>query len=441
MKVFWSWQSDTSGKIGRYLIRDALLEAIDQLKQAPDIEEPTAKESREAIHLDQDIQGTAGSPDLARTILEKIDNSDVVIADVTLVGKLPDSTDADGKIIPGKKLINSNVAIELGYALCRLTDKKVLMVFNGHYGRHEDLPFDLRHKGGSINFTLPPDAGKERIDEERGKLKGRFVVALRPYLQDVPASSTPFAETPSTFTKAAYFQKDQFIAQAGRPGVDEITYSYTTESLCYLRLIPLSPLPKPLPLSTLLRVAQRAPLLKARDYNVTLVTHNEYGAIAYNPSSYSGGGTAKLNASTQLFDNGEIWSISASLIVTERNGRPEWVRLPALACLLFEQTYYDVLTSLIRFADEELSLKPPWCVELGLVGIKGLHLYTGSGMYAANGEGPIRKSEVIHRMVLNDGKGTILNSLLLEFFSQVYDAAGEKRPEGFHGFPPNRPTG
>jgi len=438
MKVFWSWQSDTPGKTGRFLVRDVLREAINELKQAPDIDEPTARE----IQLDQDIQDTTGSPDLARTILDKIDNSDVVIADVTLVGKLPDSTDADGKTVPGKKVINSNVAIELGYAFSRLTDKNVLMVFNGHYGRHEDLPFDLRHKGGSIKFTLPPDADKKRIDEEGKKLKDRFVLALRPFLESAAAPpSVPFPETPSTFSKAAYFQKGEVIAQAGRPGVDEITYSYTTESLCYLRLIPLSPLPKPLPLSTLLRVAQRAPLLKPRDYDVIRVTHNEYGAIAYDPSSDADTGPARLKGSTQLFENGEIWSISAILIVTERNGRPEWVLLPALACLLFEQTYYDVLTSLIRFADKGLSLKPPWRIELGLVGIKGLHLYTGSGLYAANGEGPIRKSEVIYRMVLNDDQETTLKSLLLEFFSQVCDAAGEKRPENLYGFPLNRPTG
>ncbi len=202
MKVFWSWQSDTPGKIGRFFVRDALREAIEELKQAPEIEEPTARETREAIHLDQDIQGTTGSPDLARTILDKIDVSNVVVADVTLVGSTSDSTNAEGKTIPDKKLINSNVAIELGYAFCKLTDKNVLMVFNGHYGTHEDLPFDLRHKGGSITFTLPPNADKKRIDEERKKLKDRFVLALRPFLERAAAPpSVPFPRGLRTFKK------------------------------------------------------------------------------------------------------------------------------------------------------------------------------------------------------------------------------------------------
>lgn len=156
MKVFWSWQSDTPGSIGRFFVRDALKEAIEVLKQAPDIEEPTTAESRERLHLDHDRQGVPGSPDLARTILEKIDASAVVVADVTLVGSTPDAGER-----AGKKLINSNVTIEHGYALCAITDSRVLMVFNRHYGAHEELPVDLRHKAGALVFDLPPRRGQE----------------------------------------------------------------------------------------------------------------------------------------------------------------------------------------------------------------------------------------------------------------------------------------
>jgi hypothetical protein len=60
-----------------------------------------------------------------------------------------------------KKLINSNVAIELGFAFQALGDGFVLLVMNNYYGRIEELPFDLRHKGGIIAFTLPPGAPKE----------------------------------------------------------------------------------------------------------------------------------------------------------------------------------------------------------------------------------------------------------------------------------------
>jgi hypothetical protein len=90
VKIFWSWQADTPGKTGRHFVRAALAEAVAALKQPEDIEEPAAGVARDALHLDHDRQGVAGSPDLAATIFRKIDAAAVFVADVTLVG----STDA-----------------------------------------------------------------------------------------------------------------------------------------------------------------------------------------------------------------------------------------------------------------------------------------------------------------------------------------------------------
>lgn len=172
MKIFWSWQSDTPEQIGKYLVRDALRVAINRLKQAEDIDEPT----RDDLHLDQDTQGTTGSPDLVPTIFSKIEKSEVIVADVTIVGK----TDED------KRLINSNVAIELGYALHACTDARVLLVFNEHYGSYEHLPFDLRHKGGGVVFDLAPQADRKQIMVVRDSLADDFFRKLKPFLQEPP---------------------------------------------------------------------------------------------------------------------------------------------------------------------------------------------------------------------------------------------------------------
>jgi hypothetical protein len=37
MKVFWSWQADTPGNVGRFFVRDALAEVIKALKTDEDI--------------------------------------------------------------------------------------------------------------------------------------------------------------------------------------------------------------------------------------------------------------------------------------------------------------------------------------------------------------------------------------------------------------------
>jgi hypothetical protein len=435
MKIFWSWQSDTPGKIGRFLVRDSLQEAIQQLKEAPDIEEPTTKENREALHLDHDVKGVTGSPDLASTIFDKIDVSEVVVADVTLVGQTPDTIDAKKAPVPGKKLINSNVAIELGYALRAVTDKHVLMVFNEHYGKHEALPFDLRHKGGSITFSLAPDADAAKIEAEKKKLKAQFVAKLKPYLsaEAVPAA-TQFEETPWTFSKATYFQKGETLAQVGVPNEDEVSFSYEADVFSYIRLIPTKRLDRPLPLALLVQEVQHAPLI-SRQFG-GLQGQNDYGALICEPGSNPPRGRGKLNASTQLFQNGEIWSIGANLIVTERGQRPQWIKLPALPSLVFEQIYYDKLRALIDFASKHLGLNPPWLIECGVAGIRGLNLLLPPKDFF----GPVRKTEIIHRMVVNDAGTPAVDAFLFAFFSAVYDATGYARPAALHGFPPARPT-
>src|ERR1700756_3018793 len=174
MKVFWSWQSDTPGKIGRHFVRDALTAAIEQLKQTAEIEEPTAREARSAMHLDQDRKGIPGSPDLARVILEKIEQSAVFVADVTPVGITTTQTEEAQR----KKIINPNVAIELGYALHALGDRALLMVMNEHYGGRADLPFDLQSKAGPIMFDLAPDADRKTITTVSRQLASQLAEAL-----------------------------------------------------------------------------------------------------------------------------------------------------------------------------------------------------------------------------------------------------------------------
>jgi hypothetical protein len=44
MKIFWSWQSDTPGNIGKFLVRDALNDAVEKLKGDNELEAPVERE-------------------------------------------------------------------------------------------------------------------------------------------------------------------------------------------------------------------------------------------------------------------------------------------------------------------------------------------------------------------------------------------------------------
>jgi hypothetical protein len=184
---------------------------------------------------------------------------------------------------------------------------------------------------------------------------------------------------------------------------------------------------------TLKDVVLVAPLLRDGAYATVLHGLNPYGAITCTFTELN------LTASTQLFQNGEIWCVSAALIRTERDRVPQYVQLPCLSAFVLEQTYYDTLRRLIEFATTKLDLKPPWDVELGLAGVKGLYFNWESNPLS-NQVGPLHKTEIAHRCPLGDSKAQTLDEILLSFFSKVFDSVGERRPTHLYGFPPNRPT-
>ena len=123
--IFYAWQSQLPNKSNRTLIEEALSQALKKL----------AQEARELIEfqIDQDTRGTVGSPEISSTILQKINDCSVFVADITPVGTLK-----DGKLTP-----NPNVLFELGFAWHKLGENRVILVLNETYGSPEDLPFDI----------------------------------------------------------------------------------------------------------------------------------------------------------------------------------------------------------------------------------------------------------------------------------------------------------
>lgn len=232
MKVFWSWQSDLAGKISRHFIRDALDQAITELNADLAVEEPQREGE---VTLDYDRKGTLGSPALAELIFEKIRSADVFVADVTPVGQ----TNAS----PAKKLINANVAIELGYAIGVHSDRKLLMVLNSAYGAREDLPFDLRHKAGPIMYRLDETANKAMREAISKQLVGDLKTALRAYLAMPLAAAPVVRRTPSTPGDASrYFTSTNALVerQAGFRA-PAATLMVPEGPLLYLRVSPTKP--------------------------------------------------------------------------------------------------------------------------------------------------------------------------------------------------------
>jgi hypothetical protein len=168
MKIFWSWQSDTHQPSGRHFIRDVLQQLCEELAETPEIE------PAERPEIDHDTLDVAGSPPIAETILRKIRDSAVFVADVTPVATTKG----------GKHAANPNVMIELGYALAILGHERIVLVMNTAEGAVlKHLPFDLRHWRKPISYSLGRDAADERRVEVKTELVGAFRQAVVPSLK------------------------------------------------------------------------------------------------------------------------------------------------------------------------------------------------------------------------------------------------------------------
>jgi len=156
--VFYAWQMDRDKKLNRWFIHRAAKNAITsvvaglELEDAPAVEDAERRETdpdeSAEIELDHDTKGEPGTPAIAETILNKIENCGVFIADVTLVGEVET---ADGR---KKKTPNGNVLIELGAAIKSVGWERIILVMNRAFGSAEDLPFDLKHRAIRVGYEL-----------------------------------------------------------------------------------------------------------------------------------------------------------------------------------------------------------------------------------------------------------------------------------------------
>ncbi|MGO9120694.1 MAG: TIR domain-containing protein [Desulfomonilaceae bacterium] len=155
--VFYAWQSDSPNKTNRTFIEAAAKQALKKISLPPEL--------YFAPRLEQDTKGVPGTPDIANTILRKIESSDVFLADVTLINT--DMKDMEKDML--RPTPNPNVLLELGYALASRGSERVILVMNEYFGSFEKLPFDLRHKKRPIWYNLSPDASTEekRIAKEQ----------------------------------------------------------------------------------------------------------------------------------------------------------------------------------------------------------------------------------------------------------------------------------
>lgn len=423
MKIFWSWQSDHPGNIGRHLVREALELAAASLNEELAVEEP----EREAS-IDHDRKGVPGSPDLAAIILEKIRNSDVFVADVTPVGTTPND--------PPKQLMNPNVAIELGYALHTITDRRMIMVMNTAFGSRADLPFDLQHKAGPIFYELPVDAPKDEIKAVRKTLMADLKIALREIIPLLAPVAATFTEATSRKDDPArYFEAGEVLAnRGGRRNGNPNVFTVAGTPILYLRIVPARPTQSLRRAEALHLVRQGPDHLNPFYYHRSGSSFeaNAYGAIAFD-AVYDKG---EIIAAAQLFLNREIWAFNTVTlspdIATSKHGSLVFYTLSV------EQTFALMLREYLKIMNDKLGVPPPYRIEGGGSGLKDYFILMPTNYYDREW-GPFHENHVAWSGILPTLDPGAIDHVLLNIFETFFDAAGKTRPKDLHKFPGDQP--
>ena len=425
--VFYAWQSDTSPRFNRHLIRIALEMAAKSISADP--------KANVQVHIDSDTQGVPGQPPVTETILAKIRNCDIFAPDFTFVGKT-----RARKLLP-----NPNVLTEYGYAFHAKGHAAMMPVMNTIHGPPEKLPFDMAHLRHPIQYSAKAEAANAERRAARKGLAETFEAALRVMIAaQLEAAATQGARfEPHTPARppAFFFRQGEALASFGHPGEQEVVYS--ENKAVYIRIYP-TYAEQPRVGLTRMRSLIGTRKIECMCYYPFngLFSRNNEGWIVIEPL-----GATTSQALTQAFATGELWGLNSQVFRTHSDRRPPDDSIPVIGTISMEKIYTRTLANYVRVFREELKLSLPYSVELGAVGLKGCYLITPS-LEFGSGEfhGPVGKPEIVRTYPLSTGKDAEVMNILRQYLDDFYDLAAASREQVLtdeivaqNGLPPRLP--
>lgn len=179
-KLFFSYQSDT--KHDYMFIRNILESEVKKGLEAKEID----------LKIDWGMRNVAGNPNLLTTMLNKGDDCEIFLADLTYVTEFANSQE----II--KHVPNPNVMIELGHAWSTHEDAHTIFIQNISKGEAKDLPVDLKGFRYPISYKLEDNASQKDKNEIGKNLSRELIEAIETAISSIEDSNK---------TKYAPFEK------------------------------------------------------------------------------------------------------------------------------------------------------------------------------------------------------------------------------------------
>ena len=409
--VFYAWQSDRPERFNRYLIRFALNLAAKNISADPTV--------GIQVRIDADTEGVHGHCPVTETILKKIAVCDAFVPDLTFVA----STEA-GKLIP-----NPNVMLEYGYALHARSFSVMIPVLNTAYGAAKELPFDMGHLRFPMRYDLPATAKNAERRAVRKALTEELETVIRGMIAEGvgAADRTPFPEAAATTSPAFFFPRNATIASFGNPGEQE--YKFEGDKAVYVRLFPRTSEGQPKIGRSVIKelVYHKRSLGPMSNALTGIASSNDFGWACIDPS----GNTSTKNI-CQAFTSGELWGISSQVFVQTQIRhfvRPDEIAT-VLGVISVEKLCTRTLENFVKVASMVMQLRPPFVVELGIVGTKRVymgapHPESSNGSYY----GPIRDASLVRRYDLATTDRAAQREILRDFFDELYDLAEVSRSE------------
>jgi hypothetical protein len=375
------------------------------------------------VELDKDTKGVAGSPPIAETILRKVEECAVFVADLTFVGQSKDKL-VDSSEKP-RQFPNPNVLIEYGYALRCHSHAGLVGIMNTAYGKPdaESLPFDLRHLRWPITYHLTNPSGADRGNQFK-KLVATLVEAIGLILSE--HSTSPIAVekfVPQKATKdAASFWPDGTTVSPESQREPESLFGVPEGAKAYLRVYPtlaVPPIESELEAKNLARKGYLQPMGEVRGWGVE---RNVFGSIAYETPR-----DKTLYRFTQLFLSREIWGVDARVLNANQQ-RDMWQYSGYsdgrnyIPSEYIETQFVSALKKYLIFARAHLQIRQPLRIEAGLVGIRGYGIEIEDGSTV--------RGNALHDVVRWQGEAseeTAAWDVLLAFFNKIWANSGVVR--------------
>jgi Predicted nucleotide-binding protein containing TIR-like domain len=347
-KFFYAWQSERPSSVCRSFIKDVLESISSALKQ---------EGIDERIEIDSDTQGVPGTPEILSTIIRKIEEDDVFIADLTMCSE----SQREGET---RRSPNPNVMFEYGYALKAKTRDRIICVMNTFYGGNDpsELPFDLRHARAPFRYSLAPGATADEKKKVSLKLRNDLLPAAKLIVENIPS---PIIQIPKVDFQRPHFSAGEMLTPEGDiQGQNNPTYFDESAGFVYLRGRPLKPLELTVAKIRSMEISTSALTIASGSSSGSFGT-NKFGRVIYAIKSSK----PRISADyVQYFRTGEIEIMNGSYLpILTRNGG---------SAINADYLVGQIVAPMLNIAQNWLQKlgDMEFVVEVGIIGVEGWRL-------------------------------------------------------------------